>query len=222
VDSIAESDLDALVANQVPESTTLEYKVQLPDNRSEADKAEFLKDVTALANRDGGVILYGVATKQDGSGDTGIPETIKGVELSNEDALYREWEQRLGSSVSPPLRSEVLIRATRLSNGKAVVAVGVSRGFGGPHRVETQKLKRFYRRGGTTIYEPSVQELRQMFLATAAWRSDAETFRERRIARHLQPAISSGYVMVRMSGPPRAQNTSLSNAAPSLVIQTDC
>jgi hypothetical protein len=49
LDAIGGTDLQALVDNQVREIKTIDYKVALPGN-SDADKKEFLYDVSSLAD----------------------------------------------------------------------------------------------------------------------------------------------------------------------------
>ena len=56
---LAPSDFEALVANAVAESATLEFKRSLFGN-NDADKREFLADVSALANSAGGDLIFGI------------------------------------------------------------------------------------------------------------------------------------------------------------------
>ncbi len=65
------NDILLLRENGVPESRTLEYKQQLPGT-TEPEKEEFLRDVSAMANASGGVIVFGIATRK--KGNTGIPD----------------------------------------------------------------------------------------------------------------------------------------------------
>ncbi len=55
-DLIEKADIEALVANEVREGRTLDYKENLPGN-SDGDKTEFLADVSSFANASGGYIL---------------------------------------------------------------------------------------------------------------------------------------------------------------------
>jgi predicted HTH transcriptional regulator len=54
------ADIQRLITNAVPESRTLEYKQTLKIG-SDGDKKEFLADVSAFANTDGGDIIYGLS-----------------------------------------------------------------------------------------------------------------------------------------------------------------
>ena len=52
-DAIDKDDIERLVANNVAEGRTLDFKEELPGS-SDNDKKEFLFDVSALANAQGG------------------------------------------------------------------------------------------------------------------------------------------------------------------------
>ena len=59
INDLTEADLQLLVDSAVPESVTLEYKQALIIG-TPGEKCEFLKDVSALANRIGGDLIYGI------------------------------------------------------------------------------------------------------------------------------------------------------------------
>lgn len=59
INSITESDLNALVKNKVSEDEGLDYKLEMYGT-SDSDKKEMLRDVSAMANGRGGHILIGI------------------------------------------------------------------------------------------------------------------------------------------------------------------
>jgi predicted HTH transcriptional regulator len=63
-DDISISDVQDLIARRVREDRTLEFKEEFPFNDS--GKLNFLQDVTAMANAEGGTLIYGA---HEGSGD---------------------------------------------------------------------------------------------------------------------------------------------------------
>jgi hypothetical protein len=71
LDAADEALLRSLCQQACPEAQTLEFKAELPE-RSDRGKAEFLKDVCALANADGGDLVYGIA-ERDGCADSPVP-----------------------------------------------------------------------------------------------------------------------------------------------------
>lgn len=72
VDLLTEADIQALIDNRVPESKKLDYK-EVFSLDSEDKKREFLKDVSAFYNTEGGVLIYGLAEEKDGKTKLGIP-----------------------------------------------------------------------------------------------------------------------------------------------------
>ena len=59
LDKITESDLQELIDNGVAEGKTLDYKEKLSGN-SDAEKKEFLYDVSSFANASGGNLIFGI------------------------------------------------------------------------------------------------------------------------------------------------------------------
>ncbi len=69
------ADLQRLVDERAEESATLEFKSRLPDRGKNDDLA---KDIAALANTDGGVILYGIAEDDAGGAAELAPFALSG------------------------------------------------------------------------------------------------------------------------------------------------
>lgn len=128
------SDLEALIANGVQESLHLDYKASAA--LSTEKKADISKDVSALANSDGGIIVYGIAEKD------GEPNRIDaGSDLKK---FNKDWlEQVISSNISPRIQG-VRIRQIAVGEGRAVFALSVPKTeSGGPHQANDQ---RYYRR----------------------------------------------------------------------------
>ena len=75
LDKITESDLQELIDNGVAEGKTLDYKEKLSGN-SDAEKKEFLYDVSSFANASGGNLIFGITE------DKGIAIKIDGIETN--------------------------------------------------------------------------------------------------------------------------------------------
>lgn len=131
-----ESDLQALIANQVQESLELDYKRS--DALSKSDqkaKNEISKDVSAFANSAGGRIIYGVV--EEGH----IPVRLDGGCDPTE--ITREWlEQVINSTVQQRIPG-VRIKAIPLANGRNAYVVDIPRSETGPHQAVD---KRYYKR----------------------------------------------------------------------------
>ena len=63
IDQITIADIQRLVDNEVPAGRTLHYKPALPQD-NQAENINFLIDICALANTNGGDIIYGLETQK--------------------------------------------------------------------------------------------------------------------------------------------------------------
>jgi len=60
IDKIEFNDLEQLQSNVVLEGKTIEYKKLLPTN-SDADRKEFLTDISSFSNASGGDLIFGIS-----------------------------------------------------------------------------------------------------------------------------------------------------------------
>lgn len=65
-EQLTEDDLGALITNGVRESVTLEFKRQMYDRRDPNARIEMLRDISSIANAEGGVLVVGI--QEDGAG----------------------------------------------------------------------------------------------------------------------------------------------------------
>jgi hypothetical protein len=127
--------VEALVAQGVRESAVVEYKAATTKFRNA--EHDIAKDVSAMANSSGGVILYGVTTDPE---DKTLPVAIDGVHPANIETFDRIVNARIRPEI-PGLEKRVLTGA------KTVMVVHVPQSDHAPH----QSLQDFcyYRRAGT-------------------------------------------------------------------------
>jgi hypothetical protein len=131
--SIAE--IEQMIRDQVQESIHLDYKASKAISPKERD--EIAKDVSAFANSDGGVLIYGV--EEDKAAhlpvriDDGVDDTV----------CSREWiENTITSRISPKI-DDVRVLPLPVLPGKSVYVISIPRSFRGPHQASD---KRFYKR----------------------------------------------------------------------------
>lgn len=129
----AVADLDQMINDQVQESLHLDYKRSPALSKKNRD--EIAKDVSAMANADGGLIIYGI--EEDGhmptQRDCGVPDGT----------VTREWlENILTSTISPGI-PDLNIRQIPGEPGYSYFVIGVPKSYSGPHQAPT---KRYYKR----------------------------------------------------------------------------
>ncbi len=152
LESIALADIESLIENSVAEGKTIEYKQELRIG-SDADKREFLADVSSFANTTGGDIIFGVKEAD------GVPKKIVGIDIQNADELKLKIGGILQTGVSP--RLQYALSFVPVQGGKQVVIVRVGQSTLAPHRV-TQSDK-FWGRNSAGKYPLDVPELRTAF-----------------------------------------------------------
>lgn len=80
LEEIEVNDLQGLIDRRVRESSQLDFKEALPAS-DDKGKVEFLRDVTALANTNGGDLIYGIIEEREADGTkTGIAASTPGIE----------------------------------------------------------------------------------------------------------------------------------------------
>lgn len=92
------TDLENLIVNQIEENLGLDYKSAESLGKSVGKKKELSKDVSAFANSNGGIIIYGIK-EFDETDKRHLPEKIDPV---NRNEYSKEWlEQVINSNISP-------------------------------------------------------------------------------------------------------------------------
>lgn len=173
---IKDVDLDALhalIANDVREGKTIEYKRAMPGG-ADSDVVPFLATVSSLANTAGGDLLLGVEATD------GVPAALLGIEIDNLDRETLRLEQVLRNGLEPRL-PHVDIRAIAVADDKYVLVIRVPRSWIAPHRVN--RNSKFYARNSAGRYELDVGELRTAFTMSETVAERIRNFRTDRIAR---------------------------------------
>jgi len=174
LEKIGEVDLEHLLVNSVAEGKTIEYKAVLPSN-SDADKKEFLADVSSFANSTGGDLIFGIDEAQ------GAPVGIPGLAISDSDLEVRRLDSIINDGLEPRVRFTT--RAIQRAGKLPVLIVRTERSWIGPHRVVFRGHDKFYARNSAGKYPMDVSELRSAFTLTSSVPERVRQFREDRIAK---------------------------------------
>jgi hypothetical protein len=105
------------IESEIEESLTLEYKSAEALDRFETKKKEITKDVSAMANSAGGVIVYGIAEYSHGD-RRHLPERLTPVDRR---AYPREWVEQIIQAIRPRI-DNIVIHTVNLSSGENDVA----------------------------------------------------------------------------------------------------
>lgn len=173
VEDIDQSDLQSLVENEVAERRVLEYKESLPES-SDADKREFLADVSSFANSAGGHLIYGVMAKD------GIPQQLCGLRGVTVDDEKLRLENLMRDCIDPRLPG-VSIHPVDLAGSGIAFLLHIPRSYAGPHAVNFKGHWRFYARNSAGKYPMDVSEMRMAFLLSETAVERVRGFRATRL-----------------------------------------
>ena len=124
LDSITTADIEALIADAVQESKTLDFKEKLPGN-TDGERKDFLADVSSFANTIGGDLIYGIKEKE------GAADEAVGIANFDEDATRLQFEQRIPSGIGPRLPGVQMKPVDGFPRGP-VFAMRIPRSWAGP------------------------------------------------------------------------------------------
>jgi hypothetical protein len=151
---IDEDHIRLLVSLPVPESACIEYKVDLKMN-TDKEKRELCKDISALANSQGGYLVFGIAETN------GIPTSIPGIQF--DDAAKQQLFQILTSGIWPRVQN-LFDREVPLCNGLKVLILKIE-----PddylHQVKYND-NRHYKRTGTITIAMESSDVETFFRST--------------------------------------------------------
>jgi hypothetical protein len=112
-----ESRMQNLINGEIEESLTLEYKSAEALDRNETKKKEITKDVSAMANSAGGILIYGIR-EFDQENRRHLPERITPVDRRQ---YPREWVEQIIQAIRPRIDG-IVIHSVNLSSGENDVA----------------------------------------------------------------------------------------------------
>lgn len=152
LEEYTKKDIDALIQNEVEESIYLDYK----DGRAlDSDKiAEITKDVSAFANADGGIIVYGVSENKASH----KPEDYAPV---TNPKITKEWLEQKISLIRRKIDG-VLIFPIRLEGNPndSIYVVKIPRSDNAPHMALDNK---YYKRHNFSSDPMEEYEVRESF-----------------------------------------------------------
>lgn len=183
VKEITEANIKYLLENKISESVNLDYKRDLPGGE-DSEKKDFLADVTAFANTNGGVIIYGIEEEKNAKNEnTGLPKSIFGIDSDSIDKTKLRLQNIIQSGIDPhiPAIDMGTVEVEDIGVKKYVLILRIPRSLFSPHIIWFQKSGKFYKRNNTSNYQMDVREIKNSFLERDSWETRADNFRRTRI-----------------------------------------
>jgi len=172
-------EIKRLIENKIQESTSLDYKRELLIAKDK-EKKEFLFDIAAMYNTDGGCLVFGIDEEKDENNqNTGRPKKISGIEIENFDKLVQKIEDVVKNCTEPSV-SQLLFNEITVDN-KKVFVIGIPKGLGLPTMVTFNQTNKFYKRRNSGKFAVDVYELNNMFMQNQVLKEKAYSFRKNRI-----------------------------------------
>lgn len=149
------SDLENLCNIKAEESSNLEFKRSASLNNTPQNKEELCKDVSAMANAAGGIIVYGIA-----EGSLGEADYIDNG-CSPSDTKVEWIDQVLNSGIEPRI-SELSITSIPLANGNRCFAIEIAQAtVFAPH--QSRMTRKYFKRTERRVEAMLDYEIRDIF-----------------------------------------------------------
>lgn len=169
ISQLNEEDLQALIDNKERESSILEYKQEIAG--TDHEKKEISKDISAMANTEGGYLVIGVQ-EIDGqaSAITGTPKTIgrQPVEVWIENVLI--------TNVRPKIAITPKVITLTSAPDRVLVVIHIPQSPKRPHMVIAEGRNAYYTRHNYQATYADEHEVRSMFLESKSIGDEMKTF----------------------------------------------
>lgn len=150
--------LHSAIEQQLTEKGDLDWKERLPDSRHPKAAEEFAKDVAAMVNGGGGMIVYGVAEDRVGSA---AKEIIPVEDWT--DVMERKLRGWAYSLIQPPVHGLEFIPLEEVDDGSRVVVLTVPASLETPHFSMKDDALRAPRRYGAQTVFMSERDIEQAY-----------------------------------------------------------
>jgi hypothetical protein len=174
----------SLISEEAEENLRLEFKAEQPGTGTD-EKREMLYDIAAMANAEGGDLIYGITDRRDPENQsTGIADNIQGWRWSNPQSEITRIENLIRDSIAPRL-SGVQVKHVSTEQGDVLV-VRIPRSWNGPHMVTFHSVNKFYSRNSTAKFPMDVYQVGQAFAQSRYLGEQINEWRNRRVGLLLQ------------------------------------
>jgi len=168
-----ENDLRTMMADGIREGTGLEFKLEMYHRRNPEHTREMLRDIAAIANAEGGVLIIGMEEDGQGTAQQLVPVPEAEAEANR---LVHLCLTHIAERIPG-------LRALRIPiGGGDVVVVRVPRSYRRPHMITFEGMTDFWIRHDRQKSRMSIAELRTAATSTEGAEMKAQEFSDSRIA----------------------------------------
>jgi hypothetical protein len=173
IDAITENHINTLVDGGVRQSRTIAFKKSL-NIGIDADKKEFLADVSSFANANGGYLIIGIEDND------GIAVDASGIDGFGSDEDLDKIEGIIRKGIDPPVIG-LQIKSLPMSNGRNTLLLRIPCSLNRPHMVVFKGSSQFFSRNSLGKYPLDVHELRSAFISSEGLSEKIRQYRLERI-----------------------------------------
>lgn len=194
IKNITKEDLENLVRNHKQEDSFLDFKRDLY-GKTDTDKKELLKDVSAFANGSGGEIIIGI--EEDNYSQA---KTLCGFTTTNISVEKNRIEQIIMNGLEPKLDT-FKVRYIHIGNHRFVMIIRIEHSPLFPHMVSFQRFNKFYIRKSDKNLLLDVYELRNLFLKSENFMQEIRKYNQDKINNILEknailPTIDAPKILI--------------------------
>lgn len=131
--------LQKYIDNEIEESLTLDYKASGALQKSDGKKKEITKDVSAMANSAGGLIIYGISEYQQPDDKKHLPEKFDPVCLSE---YSKEWLEQVIMNIRPRIDG-IIIHPVHVEENQVIYVVDIPQSNLAHQATDHRYYKRF-------------------------------------------------------------------------------
>lgn len=143
--------LEDLINNRIEEDLNLDYKASGALERSDKKANEISKDISAMANSDGGKIIYGITENEH------LPEKIDPI---NRDEISKEWlEQIIQGRIRPKVEGVRIYPVEIDSNANKVVFIVDIPQSSTAHQASDKKYYRRHNFNSIPMYDYEIRDI---------------------------------------------------------------
>lgn len=144
--------LNSLIKNKVEENLNLEFKSAMALEKQPTKTIEVSKDVSAMANSDGGIIIYGI--KEDDQ----LKHIPKGLNPINRNDFSKEWlEQIINDKIRPRIEN-IKIHPVVISDPQVIYIVEISKS-NTVHQADDKKYYKRFNFQSVPMYDYEIRDI---------------------------------------------------------------